>query len=219
MSKLIYIMGIDGAGKTTLAKNFIQEMNKKGVKYGYLYARYRPFFIMPLKWLSSLLLYRKNKEFVNYKKYSEIKSKFGINHPFLSRAYAFLCILDYLIITGPLIFIKLLFNRNLIVDRYIGDLIIVLSVAANLKEQEMLWLIKILHLIFPFPKYTFYIDIDLKIAFKRKNDIPSLQYLKERKDKYFTFKDYYKFRILKGDMTPDELLQELVDSVTNFNLK
>jgi len=110
---------------------------------------------------------------------------------------------------------KYLTAKHLIIDRYVGDLIVVLSVASNLSDKEMLFFLRILHIFFPKPRHSFFVDIDEQTAFQRKDDIPSVQYLQERKSKYFIYKPVYHFDVLDGHLQKDELLNDLYNRVFN----
>jgi len=215
MKRMIYLMGTDGSGKTTLAKNLTVHYKSENKKVKYLYARYHPILIVPIKIFNNIFLYKKDTEFKNYNNYSNIKGEFGNKHRILARLYAFACVMDYIIFTWLKVMYKYLTAENIIVDRYIGDLVVILSVASGLSEKEMLRLLTLLHRLFPIPTDSFFIDLEEETAFKRKHDIPSLQYLKERKHKYFLFKKFYQFKILDGNLNPDELLNRVINSMSN----
>jgi dTMP kinase len=52
-------------------------------------------------------------------------------------------------------------------------------------------IINVLGKIFPLPVKTFWVNLPAEIAFKRKNDIPSIEYLIERQQIYSSIcKDY-----------------------------
>lgn len=211
--KLIYLMGIDGSGKTTLARNAYITLKAEGINVKYLYARYRPFLVIPVKLFSKIFLYKNNGEFKNYKKYSNIKRNFSVKHKTLALLYAYLCIFDYMIISWPIVMFKYLTSEYLLIDRYVGDLIVTISVASNLSIEQTSKYLKLIHYIFPMPTLSFFIDIDEKIAFNRKDDIPSIQYLTERKYKYYIFKSYYNYTILNGKKSKEHLLDEFLQYI------
>ena len=209
MKTIIYLMGTDGSGKTTLSNNLFKKLKSEGKDVKYLYGRYRPMLVTPLKIISQLFIYKKNTEFKNYAKYSKIKTNFSKKHGFLLRIYAGICIVDYILFTWLHVIYKYLSADYIIVDRYVCDLVVTLSIASDLKENEIIFLINLFHKIFPFPTHTFFIDIDEDTAFQRKDDIQSVKFLKERNDKYFLFKTYYKFKILDGLRTKEQLLDDV----------
>lgn len=215
MKNTVYIIGIDGSGKTTLSLNLIKRFKKDNLSASYLYARYTPILSLPLKFLSKIFLYKENTEFQNYKKYSEIKTEYSNRHKALSRIYALICIMDYILFTWPKVMYKYLFSNYIIIDRYIGDLVVTISIATNLSKSDMIFILNILHKLFPIPVTTFFINMNEEIAFKRKNDIQSVKYLKERQKKYLILQKYYNFKILDGSKSREALLEDTYDMIPN----
>ncbi len=208
MKNIIYLLGVDGSGKTTLAQNIIRRLKHEEIDCKYLYARYIPILTRPIKILSQILLYKKTSEFLNYNKYNQIKTNFSERHKIFARFYAYLCLIDYIIFSGPVIIVKIMTSQSIIVDRYIGDIITTISLAANLNTKEFYLLIKLMHLIFPKPTIALFIDVKEEIAYQRKNDIQSIEYLRERKEKYYLLKDFYNYKILDGHQTKEQLLYD-----------
>lgn len=212
MKTIIYIMGIDGSGKTTLAKALEQTLTAEGKDSRYLYARYIPVLSRPIKYFLRLFIYRGNLEFRDYRKYSEVKSHYNSRYAALSKAYALLCVLDYVLFTWPKIGYKYIFSDFLIIDRYVSDLVVNVSIAGRLQKKDSLLLLRFLHFVFPKPDVTFFVDVDEEIAFSRKTDIQSVQYLKERKAKYLELIELYNCTVLDGH-EPKERLSDIIYNV------
>jgi len=210
---MIYLMGTDGSGKTTLANSFVELYKSNGKEIKYLYIRHKPILLYPFKLLSRLLLYRRNSQFKNYEKYSEIKSSFSKNHPLLAKLYAMIWILDYILYYWIQVRFYYLFSKQIILDRYAADIVVNISVAIGIEDDQMHKLLNILHYFFPKPDISFFIEVDEDEAFRRKNDIPSVQYLRERKQKYFMLKQFYEFKILDGHLSPETLVEKLYEKV------
>jgi thymidylate kinase len=64
--------------------------------------------------------------------------------------------------------------------------------------------------IMPEPDLIFLIDLPSEIAYSRKNDVPHISYLSERRELYCSLKEKYdaKIVILDGTNTPDALFKE-----------
>lgn len=216
MKKLIYLMGTDGAGKTTLSHGLLRKLSEDGKKVKYLYARYHPILVYPFKVISRLVLYKENTQYKNYKRYSQLKTNYSREHKVLARAYAIICVLDYFLFTYLKVMYKYIFADYIIIDRYVGDLVVTLSIASGLKENEMLFLLKAFHYFFPLPTLSFFIDVNEDVAFQRKDDIPSVKYLRERKLKYFILRNFYQFKIVDGHKSQKEL-SENVYTMVNEN--
>jgi thymidylate kinase len=204
--RMIYVMGTDGAGKTTLTTKYVNELHKRGLNVSYLYARYFPFLSIPVKFLSKLIIYKKETEFSDFEGYSKKKSKFSEKHKIVSKIYILICLIDYILISFPRVYYKYIISDIIIVDRYLVDFIVTLSIAAKLNVSHSKILYQFIQKIFPIPTDVFFLEVSSKIAFSRKNDIPSLKYLEERKEFYYKFQEICNFQVLDGSKKSDELL-------------
>ena len=63
--------------------------------------------------------------------------------------------------------------------------------------------------IFPQPDLTFLLDLDENIAFSRKNDVSSIEYLKERRGLYLDLASRFGFTILDGNKPTAELCDKV----------
>jgi len=68
--------------------------------------------------------------------------------------------------------------------------------------------------IFPKPDFVFMIDLPEEVAFNRKNDIQSVEYLKERRQLYLEMSDKYGFIKINGQDTPQDILAQVLLSLT-----
>lgn len=209
LKKFIYLVGIDGSGKTTAANKLVAKLRSNGEKVHYLYARYFPIISTPFKLLSKILIYKKDTEYVAFEKYSQKKTNFSKKHPIIAKTYIFICIIDYILFSFLKIYYKYITAPIVVVDRYLVDFIITLTIAASLEASQSRRLYCIIQKIFPKPTNTFFIDVSPEIAFSRKNDIPSIKYLEERKLLYNQFNELCNFTIVDGTKTPDELTSYL----------
>ena len=70
----ICFTGIDGVGKTTLAKALTKWMNDEGVPCKYVYNRLGTFLLKPFMIITRKLLLKGEDPFKNYIKYSNAKT-------------------------------------------------------------------------------------------------------------------------------------------------
>ena len=70
---LICFIGIDGSGKTTIAKKMVDEFNNKNVKTMYVYNTYKPLLAKPLLMLAKLLFLKNADMYKNYDEYYSAK--------------------------------------------------------------------------------------------------------------------------------------------------
>ncbi len=213
MKEIIYLLGIDGSGKTTQAHNLLEYLRKKGLKANYLYARYFPFLSMPLKLMSKLFIYKKDSEFGNFERYSVKKTNFSKKHTLLAKFYIIICLIDYIIISLPRVYYKYFTSRIIVVDRYLIDFVTTLTIAAGLSVEESLKLFRVLQRIFPKASYCFFINIDINTAFSRKNDIPSKIYLEDRMKYYKKFIEGFNFYHIDGGQKPEDVTNSLISKL------
>ena len=196
---LICFTGIDGAGKTTLSKELVETLNEKGVKCKYVYARLNPFISKPFMLVGGPIFLRGKDAFENYSEYSDTKKKALIKHSLLSRVYQQILLFDYVIQIFFKVKLPFMFGENIVCDRYIYDTVITdLSVDMIYSKDRVISLLDNLLRFFPEPDVTFLIDVPEEIAYKRKDDTPSIRYLKERRTMYLDVGKEYGMVILDG---------------------
>jgi len=211
---LICFTGIDGSGKTTLSKELVKLLNENGVKCRYVYGRLNPLILKPFILIGELVFLHKKDIFKNYSEYTNTKRKAIEKHSFLSSVYQQILLFDY----GIQIFFKvklpLIFGKNIICDRYVYDTVITdLSVDMNYSKEKVMKLLNNLLRFFPEPDIAFLIDIPEEIAYQRKNDTPTIKYLKERRKMYLDVGKEYRMVILDGSKKLEELQCEIKQRV------
>lgn len=203
---LICFTGIDGTGKTALSKELVELLNKKGVKCRYVYGRLTPFILKPFILIGEWIFLRGKNAFEDYSQYSNRKRRALEKHSFLSRTYQQILLFDYAIQIIFKVKLPLIFGKNIVCDRYIYDTVITdLSVDMNYSKEKVISLLDNLLRFFPPPDIAFLIDALEKIAYRRKDDTPSIDYLKERRERYLDVGKEYEMVILDGSKSLEEL--------------
>ncbi len=211
---LICFTGIDGSGKTTLSKELVELLNKKGIKCKYVYARLNPFVLKPFILIGESIFLRGRDISENYLEYSDTKRKAMAKHSFLSSVYQRILLFDYMFQIFFKVKLPLILGKNIICDRYVYDTVITdLSVDMNYSEDIVISLLDDLLRFFPEPNIAFLVDLPEKIAYQRKSDIASIEYLKERRGMYLDVGRKYNMMILdgsKGLVESKELIQNKI---------
>ena len=211
--KLIYILGIDGSGKTTLAKNLVRRLNSKDYSFHYCYAQHIPFLLKPFKLFAKKSLLKSTDEFNNYSHYMNKKTCYSKKLRRLSYVYGCIWLLDYFLLTSIKIFYHRILCHNLVVDRYFLDIVVNISETLVLNDSQMMKFAKLVAKLFPMPSKFYYVDIPEEVAFVRKNDIQSVQYLTERKTRYQKLSEIFNFKYFDGTMRPDDLVKSVLASM------
>lgn len=205
-SFFICFTGLDGTGKTTQSRELSKMFNNHGIKCKYVYARLNPFISKPFILIGEQIFLRKKDIFTDYSEYSSTKKKAIENHSFLSEIYKKILLFDYLLQIIFKIKIPLMLGTNIVCDRYIYDTVITdISVDMNYSKEKTMRLLDILLNLFPIPDLIFLIDVSEEIAFRRKDDTPSIEYLKERRNTYLEVAKEHNMIVLDGSNTLDSL--------------
>ncbi|MCL6479116.1 MAG: hypothetical protein K6T65_11990 [Peptococcaceae bacterium] len=208
--KLICFTGIDGSGKTTLAKSFVYEMQKK-VDCKYIYGRYQPVLLKPFMFAGRFFFLKGKSADKNYKEFKKEKSNAISRYIFLYSIYIFVLFIDYYIRLLFLVIIPLLYGKNVVCDRYIYDTIITdISTDLGLTKEKICKLIRFCYYLLPRPDYVFLIDLPEIIAYGRKNDVPSIDYLTSIRGTYFEVGKLMDMKILDGTLDRKTLLNKVI---------
>ena len=106
---------------------------------------------------------------------------------------------DYFVQVIYKIQLPMILNRNIVCDRYIYDTIITdIAVDVGYSEYDMLGQIEKWLSILPIPDVVFLIDLPEEIAYNRKNDVPAIEYLQDRRGHYLSAGDKFKMVIIDG---------------------
>lgn len=211
---LICIIGIDGSGKTTQAKKLAANLRKKGQNSKYVYGRIIPVFPRPFMFLGKKMFLRKNNIYTDFNNYSTDKKKL-FNNRFLSAIYQNFILFDYLLQVFVKIQLPLLFGKTLVSDRYAYDTIITdLSVDLDYSDEKMKKMLRSLLKIIPKPDIAFLIDVPEEVAFSRKDDVPDIEYLKERRVNYLKVGAWCNMPVIDGAKS----INEVEDLITNKTL-
>lgn len=202
----ICFVGIDGSGKTTLAQALIDAAQQYGIKTKYARCRFesfklfRPFIVVAKKVL--LLLGKKT----DYSPEGIHTKKQLSKNPFLATIYHYSVLFDYLLQILVKIKLPLLLGKTIVCDRYVYDGIV--DMAADFdysKDKIQSTLKRYLHLL-PKPDVVFLIDLPAEIANARgKDDVPSIDYLSERRKIYLDLAEQFGMSILDGCKDLEEL--------------
>lgn len=180
---LICFMGIDGSGKTTLARILLSILKSEDINAKYVWGAYDVILLRPL--ISLLKLHPNGRKkvlpsgagFQNSIRRNPIRGVIG-------SLYKSLVLLEYQFEIFLKINFPLMLGTNIVCDRYVSDTVINLAVNLGYSQDEFKQLFRMVMSRCPKPNLVFFVDVPEEVAYSRKNDIPSLKYLKKRRQLY-----------------------------------
>jgi len=180
----ICFTGIDGSGKTTLARMTVKMLLQQGTPCIYVYNRFTPFLSKPFTGLGRKLFMSKENVFRNYARHSQAKQLL-LKSRILSFFYQFLILFDYYFQNLFKVKLPLMLGKNIVCDRYIYDTLITdLALSIGYSGEVITNMLKRYFYFIPKPDLVFLIDAPEEIAYRRKEDIPCIDYLKARRRFY-----------------------------------
>jgi thymidylate kinase len=216
---LFCFTGIDGSGKTTQAKLLVDYLADSGLKSVYVWSRGEVLAIRRfLLFMGRRAVGTSEREITNdqrsYQNYQSRKSKLMKYWP-VRFLWSVLTQIEHLVQINRDIRPKIRQGYIVVCDRYLWDSTIDMAILNNKDQDSLLnnvnrfmwWLV-------PKPTITFFIDISPEEAVKRKNDIPSSEYVKRRAEFYRHLSTHVPFQLIDGcqDVT---VIQKRINGLVN----
>lgn len=212
----ICFVGIDGSGKSTLSKQLVHSLKENGIETNYVWNRYIPILMKLPMIIANKVVFKKNEIYENYSVYSS-KKKALFSNNFLSIIYENMLMFDYVIQMIYKVKVPLLLGKSIVCDRFIFDTIISdLAVDLNYSETKTISFLNKYLKISPKPDIIFLIDAPEEIAFMRKNDTPSIEYLKERRKICLLLEKPFNMVYIDGTRNIGELNNKILYNVLNY---
>ncbi|MFA4640543.1 adenylyl-sulfate kinase [Pyrococcus kukulkanii] len=212
---LITFSGIDGSGKTTLAKRVSSTLSQRGYRVKLMYGRHLPLILKPIINIGKRIFMKNVDFFEKYVTYRQKKLDILSTHSFLGEVYKYLLIFDYFIQMGFKVF-SIAWSRPdfVIFDRYYYDTVILdLALDFGYSPSRIIEIIGIFTKIFGTPDYAFLVDVPEEVAYKRKDDVPSIYYLKERRKLYKLTAKRIGWTTLDGEENLETLTTSVIRTV------
>jgi dTMP kinase len=210
---LITTTGIDGAGKSTLAKNVRDELQERGYDAVYAYGRFLPLISYPVMELGRRTVLSDSDMEKDYAQHQSNKADL-FDASLLRRGYETLVMADYAPQLFARVIVPLYQHDYVICDRYFYDTLLTdLSGDVISEPQEVVNRYRIYSKLIPSPDFEFYIQIPPEVSMERKDDIPDIGYLHDRKRFYDVFAESYDMSTLDGTASQSELCSTVVNTV------
>ena len=192
---IIALMGIDGSGKTTIAKALKDRLEKMGKRVRY-HAEFNYIFLNHL-----LKFFFRNRLEKATRRYLEEERK----RPPVFKIWPYLVFLDCLI---AYLKFKLLDRGKIIIcDRYFYDFIIPFEALGDIN-----WFIRRLFLSLPRPDLGFLLDVSPEIAYERTKDTHdvSVKWLTGWREKYLKLNQRLNFKVVSSEKPFEATMDEIL---------
>jgi thymidylate kinase len=214
MNPIICFIGIDGSGKSTICKLLVKELKAKGIPSRYVYGRFLPKLMAPVFMLTSSLMPEKHKK-LNSKNTRLANKRQLLSNPVISQIFILGVIIDQLFQIMQKITLQSLFKKEVILcDRYFYDTVLIdLAIPCNLDSRKIVWFVNRYLPLFPKTSMVFFVDVPAKVAFERKNDIISMDYIESLSKSYRSTAKYFGATRIDGTKKLSEIKPFLLEKL------
>lgn len=210
---LITTTGIDGAGKSTLAKNVRDKLRGRGHDAVYAYGRFLPLVSYPVMEIGRRTVLSDSDIDEDYTEHQTSKADL-FETSLLRRGYEALVMADYAPQLLARVILPLYQHDFVVCDRYFYDTLLTdLSGDVVQEPKEAVDRYRTYSKLIPTPDFEFYVDIPPEVSLDRKDDIPDIEYLRDRKRFYDRFAQEYGMFTLDGTRSESALCSSVMDLV------
>ncbi len=217
MRQVMTIVGTDGSGKTTIATELVVRLRAGGIDATREWLGAESYLMAPIRRMLQLFWRRRDRKSQpgsagGYRQEILGKNALAAKHGWASKIYLGLAMADYRMqLSG-----KLLRNRRrdlVVADRYVFDVVVNLALALGWPvgqaieyAQKCLWK-------FPSPVLGVLVSVSPEVSMSRKNDIPDIEYVRQRTSYYEAIAHAFGFTVIDGTRPVDESVAFLLPLV------
>lgn len=231
---LICLTGIDGCGKSTQVARLATRLEAEGWPVSTVWCGGRPYLSQPAVWLAKRMLHapRRGPDGRFYSReparqavanefstFVENSSRLFEKHPFLRRSWIDVSLFEHALEANVKIRPKLVGRRMVVSDRYLYRSVVNIVALLGLPLSSLPALLS--HPAFrlaPTPLVYLLFDLPAEVAFGRKHDLPSIEYLNQRVPVYRALAELTDMVVIDATQDPDTV-EDCVWSVVRERLE
>lgn len=228
MGKRVALIGLDGSGKSANIEKMKQDSDYSD--YSFVWVRWKPTLLKPAYMLMEKKVTNKNKNIdkntqvdgkcgemqaklnADYNTKSGLKGKiFG--NPIMRGIWMFLALVDYFFQFHIKVLPYVLTGKNIIFDRFYLDLFVDQGINFGFSPEKISEEIQKYKFLFPQMDRYVYIRVSPETCYKRKNDIPNMDYLNKRYEIYEFLSKGNKWITVDGELRFEEVNSRIKEVV------
>ncbi len=215
-SRLVYLAGIDGSGKSTQAVRFVEAAQADGQPWVYRWARWEPWLTDPIMKLGRRLVSRgsgrgsaRPEDDAGYESFTAGKQRI-FRRRWVRSLWTIVVLLEYLPQAWWRLGPSLLSGKTVLCDRYLPDVWVDLAVnfSEGVEGVERLSRHPLCRLFPPIDRMVF-LDVDPQVGFTRKRDGTPLRYLQDRRPLYLGLQRVLDFTGVDANGSVEEVSEAL----------
>lgn len=220
MSKKIALIGLDGSGKSANISKMKIDTDYSG--YQFVWVRWKPTLLKPIYWLMEKRISNKNKHIDKNIKVdgksgekqveldADYNAKAGLKEKIFGNAivrniWMSIALIDYFFQFYIKVLPMVISGKNIIFDRFFLDLFVDQGINFGYKPEKIYEEIQKYKFLFPRIDRYIYIHVSPETCYKRKDDIPNMDYLNRRYEIYEYMSRGKEWINVDGELTFEEV--------------
>ncbi|MBC8405520.1 MAG: glycosyltransferase [Planctomycetes bacterium] len=210
--RLIMVTGLDGAGKSTLLAGLAEELRQQGHCVSVPWCGYEMKLLRPLvtfaKRVAGASPKRMESDYSGYR-----KAMVGaINRPFVGPIYRIMVGFEYFFQMLWKVRIPLWRGHVILADRYVHDICVAFAANSDEDQTTLNKRVRRWSRLVPTPDLKLFVDVPPEVSIQRKDDIPDLEYLTSRRNRYLAMAEASDFMALDGTLSREQVLNTAINA-------
>lgn len=210
----IVLTGLDGCGKSSNISLLKQDPDF--AQYCFVWTRWKPLLLRPAYWLLKKAAGQRQASPSDREgDKSKLKRKI-FKTPFVRNLWMFLALADYLIQFQVKVMPLILMKRKIVFDRCYLDLFIDQGINFGYSPEKIEQEIRRHRWLFPRIDQYIYLKVSPDSCMKRKDDIPDINYLKQREVVYEHLAQRCQWSVLDAEASLDVISDQIKRLIIKF---